>query len=186
MPQLKKRERRASEIPTSSMADIAFLLLIFFLVTTTIDVDTGIIMQLPPPLEDDPEPPPIKERNMLAVLVNGQGDILMEGEPASLEMVRQTVKKHVTNNGVDPRYSEDPGKAIVSLKTDRETPYDAYINVLDEMWMAYRELWDSEARALNFPNYEAYLEYVEENAIENAIKEKYTAKISIAEPDEGS
>ena len=183
MPTLKKRERKASEIPTSSMADIAFLLLIFFLVTTTIDVDTGIIMQLPPPLEEEQEPPPIKERNMLAVLVNGQGDILMEGEPASLPMIRETVKKHVTNNGADPRFAESPNLAIVSLKTDRQTPYDAYINVLDEMWMAYRELWDSEARALNFPNYEAYLDYVEENQVENVIKEKYTAKISIAEPD---
>ena len=74
MALLKKKERSEAEIPTASMADIAFLLLIFFLVTTTIDVDTGIGMVLPPKLEDDVEPPPVKERNMLKILVEaGQG-----------------------------------------------------------------------------------------------------------------
>ena len=58
------------------MADIAFLLLIFFLVTTTIDVDTGIGMVLPPKLEDEVEPPPVRERNMLKILVNDQGMVL--------------------------------------------------------------------------------------------------------------
>lgn len=165
------------------MADIAFLLLIFFLVTTTIDVDTGIVMQLPPPLEEDVEPPPIKERNMLAVLVNAQGDILMEGEPANLQMVRETVKTHVTNEGTDPRYAESPGLAIVSLKTDRQTPYNSYVNVLDELWMAYFELWDAEARRLGFNSYKEYKASIKDSGEEDMVKEKYTAKISIAEPD---
>ncbi|HEY5565062.1 MAG TPA: biopolymer transporter ExbD [Rhodothermia bacterium] len=102
---LKKRKRLAGEIPTASMADIAFLLLIFFLVTTTIDVDTGILMQLPPPLDENQKPPPIKERNMLAILVNAQGDILVENEITRLPEVRREVVRHVTNNGVNPKYS---------------------------------------------------------------------------------
>jgi biopolymer transport protein ExbD len=185
MPLLKKRGRGEAEIPTASMADIAFLLLIFFLVTTTIDVDTGIVMQLPPPLDENIDPPPIRERNMLAVLVNAQGDILLEGEIATLPMIRETVKKHVTNNGVDPRYAESADKAIVSLKTDRLTKYEAYVNVLDEMWMAYFELWDAEARRLGYPNYATYKKRITEFDAVDEVKETYKAKISIAEPDQG-
>ncbi len=90
----KKRSREGGEIPTASMADIAFLLLIFFLVTTTIDVDTGIGMTLPPKLEEDQEPPPVKERNMLAILVNAQGQVLLEDQPSAVARIRGEVKKH--------------------------------------------------------------------------------------------
>jgi len=165
------------------MADIAFLLLIFFLVTTTIDVDTGIVMQLPPPLDEE-EPPPIKERNMLKVLVNDEGQILVEDEPQNLAAVRRTVITHVTNNGADPRYAETPGKAIVSLKTTRATSYLDYINVLDEMQMAYREVRDQEARRLGFSSYENYLTR-KDPAQDDVIREKYKIKISLAEPDKG-
>jgi biopolymer transport protein ExbD len=180
----KKREREGGEIPTASMADIAFLLLIFFLVTTTINVDTGIGMTLPPPLEEDQEPPPVRERNMLAILVNAQGRVLIEDQPASIPMVREEVKKHTLNEGADPNYAESIDLAIVSLKTDRQTPYDTYINVLDEIWMAYFEMWDAEARAMGYPSYAAYRDYLDENNIEeNAIREKIGAQLSIAEPE---
>lgn len=181
---LKKRKRAEAEIPTASMADIAFLLLIFFLVTTTIDVDTGILMQLPPPLDEEQKPPPIKERNMLAILVNAQGDILVENEITSLPDVRREVIRHVTNNGVNPKYAEDADKAIVSLKTDRKTNYDVYIDVLDEVWMGYREIWDGEARRLGFTDYTSYQERLGEEEVDQ-VKEKIKAKISLAEPDAG-
>ena len=179
---LKRRKRMEGEIPTASMADIAFLLLIFFLVTTTIDVDTGILMQLPPPLDEDQKPPPIKERNMLAILVNAQGDILVENELTRLPDVRREVMKHVTNNGVDPAYAETSEKAIVSLKTDRQTSYDIYINVLDEVWMGYREIWDGEARKIGYADYQAYSNSLGEGD-EDTIKARIKAKISLAEPD---
>lgn len=180
----KKKEREGGEIPTASMADIAFLLLIFFLVTTTINVDTGIGMTLPPKLEEDQEPPPVRERNMLSILVNAQGQVLIEERPASVRMVRDEVKKHTLNEGEDPDYAESIDMAIVSLKTDRQTPYDTYINVLDEIWMAYFEMWDAEARNMGYPSYAAYQQYREENNIEeNAIREKIGAQISIAEPE---
>ena len=184
MPLLKKKKRTEAEIPTSSMADIAFLLLIFFLVTTTIDVDTGIGMVLPPKLEEDVEPPPIKERNVLKILVNETGMVLLEDAPSSVDLVRGEVKKHVLNNGQDLAYSESPGKALVSIKTARQTPYDAYVNVLDEVWMAYFEMWDSEARQLGYQDYETYVAVIEENNAENEIREKIKPAISIAEPDE--
>ena len=180
---LKKKKRRESEIPTASMADIAFLLLIFFLVTTTINVDTGIGMVLPPPLEDQ-EPPPVRERNMLKILVNETGQLLMEDRPAAVSQVREEVKKHVTNMGADPNYSESPGQAVISIKTASQTPYRSYINVLDETWMAYFEIWDSEARRLGYNDYAAYVtEVVERQNAENEVRERFPAAISIAEPD---
>ena len=183
MSLLKKKKRTEAEIPTSSMADIAFLLLIFFLVTTTIDVDTGIGMVLPPKLEEDVEPPPIKERNVLKILVNETGMVLLEDKPSNANMVRDEVKKHVLNNGQDPAYSEAPGKALVSIKTARQTPYNNYVEVLDEVWMAYFEMWDFEARQLGYADYSAYVEAVEVQGGENEVRDKIKPAISIAEPD---
>lgn len=184
--EFRKRKRADPEIPTASMADIAFLLLIFFLVTTTIDVDTGIGMVLPPKLDENIDPPPIKERNLLKILVNEQGMVLLEDLPSSVSMIRETVKKHVMNNGVDLLYSEAPNRALVSIKTARQTPYSAYVEVLDEVWMAYFEVWDIEARALGYPDYEAYMATLADSDDPdetNEIREKYKAQISIAEPD---
>ncbi len=182
MALLKKKKNREAEIPTASMADIAFLLLIFFLVTTTIDVDTGIGMVLPPPLDQEQDPPPVKERNMLKILVNEQGAVLLEDRPSSVGQIRAEVKKHVTNNGVDANYAESASKAVVSIKTARQTPYDRYIGVLDEVWMAYFEIWDSEARQLGYPNYKDYVASLGE-VKENEVRKKVPAAISIAEPD---
>jgi biopolymer transport protein ExbD len=181
--EFKKRKRQDAEIPTASMADIAFLLLIFFLVTTTIDVDTGIGMVLPPKLEEDVEPPPIRERNVLKILVNETGMVLLEDAPSSVSLIREEVKKHVLNNGVDLNYAESPGKALVSIKTARQTPYNAYIDVLDEVWMAYFEMWDSEARSLGYQDYATYVAAIQGTDDDNAIREKIKAQISIAEPD---
>jgi len=166
------------------MADIAFLLLIFFLVTTTIDVDTGIGMVLPPKLEEDVTPPPIKERNVLKILVNEEGFVLLEDKPSSVSLIRSEVIKHVTNEGADPLYSEAMNKALVSIKTARQTPYDAYVQVLDEVWMAYFDMWDAEARKAGFPSYKEYNTWVDSDpSRENAIRAKIKAAISIAEPD---
>ena len=180
----KNKERREAEIPTASMADIAFLLLIFFLVTTTIDVDTGIGMTLPPVLEDEVKPPPVRERNMLTILVNAQGLVLLEDKPSSIGQIRPEVKKHITNNGADPNYAENAQKAIVSFKTDRQTRYETYVEVLDEIRLAYNEVRDSEARQLGASSYKEYRDALgadEENLVDEAIP----LGISIAEPDPG-
>ena len=184
MPLLKKKERSEAEIPTASMADIAFLLLIFFLVTTTIDVDTGIGMVLPPKLEDDVDPPPVKERNMLKILVNETGQVLLEDKPSAVNLIRDEVRKHVTNMGQDPNYSERPGVAVISIKTSSQTPYNSYIEVLDEVWMGYFEIWDNEARSLGHLDYTGYIDALGEG--ENVIRDKFPAAISIAEPDDAT
>lgn len=140
MPLLKKRSREESEIPAASLADIAFLLLIFFLVTTTIDVDSGIGLVLPPPPKPNQKPPPIKERNILKILVNAEGNILMEDKPEAMTDVQSDVEKFLTNDGKDPNLSESPKMAVVSLKTDRKTEYEIYIDVLDRVKGAYNEV----------------------------------------------
>ncbi|MFP4227867.1 MAG: ExbD/TolR family protein [Salinivenus sp.] len=191
----RREDRDEAQIPTAGMADIAFLLLIFFLVTTTINVDTGIGMTLPPKLEDE-EPPPVKERNLFNILVNSRGELLVEDEEAKISNLRERVKEHVTNYGEDADLSVSPDDAVISIKTDSDTPYDKYIEVLDEVWMAYREIWDQIARTGQTPQgdevlsqtYDSYEEYRTglEPEDENQIREAFKAQISIAEPDTGN
>ena len=164
------------------MADIAFLLLIFFLLVTTIDIDTGIGMVLPPKPEENVEPPPIQERNMLKILVNAEGAILMDDVPTAISEVKQKVKDFVSNNGEDPELSVSPDKAIVSLKTQRQTPYRIYINMLDEVMGAYAEL-RNEASQQRFGT--PFEQLDEESSEHEEITDLYPKKISIAEPDEG-
>lgn len=180
---LNKKKRTEAEIPTSSMADIAFLLLIFFLVTTTIDVDTGIGMTLPPKLEEEIDPPPVKERNMLKILVNAQGQVLLEEKPASVARIREEVVTHVMNNGADEAYAESPDKAVISLKTQRGTRYEIYIDVLDEIMTGYTEIWNAEARRRGFESYEVYNAARQESGDDNEIRDTYPLNVSIAEPD---
>lgn len=200
MPELleqRREEREEASIPTAGMADIAFLLLIFFLVTTTIKVDTGIGMTLPPKLKPEQQPPPVKERNLMKVLVNAQGEVLIEGERASMGEIRDRVKKHVTNYGQNSSLSVSPDDAVVSIKTDTQTPYDVYIDTLDETWMAYREIWNQIAQtgqlpqpdgeqilSKTYPNYKKYRGSLGPEE-ENKIREAFGAQISIAEPDTG-
>lgn len=176
-----KRNREEPEVGGAGMADIAFLLLIFFLLVTTIDVDTGIGLQLPPAPEEDQEPPPIKERNLLNILVNSQGMVLMDEEPTPVNQVKQKVKEFVTNRGEDPNLSDSPDKAIVSIKTDRATPYNVYIDMLDEVMGAYAELRDQEAQQRFGKNFGE----LEDNSEEKeAVSDEYPKKISIAEPNQ--
>lgn len=178
----KKRGRESADIDGSSLADIAFLLLIFFLVVTTIDVDTGIGLILPPIPDDTTPPPPVRERNLMNILVNAQGMVLINEQPAAVANVRDLVKEFVDNNGVDPELSESPDDAIVSIKTDRRTPYNVYIDMLDEVMGAYEELRHS-ASMDRFGVPFSSLEQGSERRAE--IQEMYPKKISIAEPDEG-
>lgn len=194
----RRSNREEASIPTAGMADIAFLLLIFFLVTTTINVDTGIGMTLPPKLKPDQNPPPVKDRNLMKVLVNAQGEVLIEEEPATVSKIRERVKDHILNYGNDPDQSVSPDDAVISIKTDARTPYDTYIEVLDEVWMAYREIWDQIAQTNTLPDpenssagldqtYSSYIEYYNGLGPEedNEIRDAFGAQISIAEPDTG-
>ncbi len=178
----KKRQREEPELSGAGMSDIAFLLLIFFLLVTTIDVDTGIGLRLPPEPEENQEPPPIKERNMLKILVNAQGLVAIDEEITSMSEVKQKVKDFVSNNGEDPNLSENPDKAIVSIKTDRQTPYNVYVNMLDEVIGAYEELRNAASQDRFGVSYSSLEDGSDQ---QEAVNDIYPKKISIAEPDEG-
>ena len=162
------------------MADIAFLLLIFFLVTTTINVDTGIGMVLPPPLDPEQDPPPIRERNLMKILVNAQGLVLMDEQPVPVGEVKAKLIEFIDNPENSEELAVSPEAAIVSLKTQRETPYNIYIDMLDEVMGAYEDLRNSASRA----NYGVdYDKLKPESPQQKHIKDMYPKKISIAEPD---
>jgi biopolymer transport protein ExbD len=169
--------RAAPEINAGSMADIAFLLLIFFLVTTTMDVDKGLARKLPPIQEDMPDMPPIKKRNLFSVLINSNNDMLVNGEYMTIKELRAAAKKFVNNNGADPESSENPQKAIVSLQNDRGTSYNIYIAVQNELAAAYRELRDEEAMRKYGKKYESLGEEEQKD-----IAGIYPLNISEAEP----
>lgn len=124
------------------MADIAFLLLIFFLVTTTIVEDKGITVRLPPWSEEEPDITQLKTRNVYSVLVNAQNQLLVRGQPMSIRDLRSNAKEFIANPYKREDYSEKPTMAIISLKNDRGTSYKTYLEVYNELKGAYNELWN--------------------------------------------
>lgn len=152
--------RENSEINAGSMADIAFLLLIFFLVTTTMDVDSGISRKLPEKTEDTPEVT-IKEKNVLDIVVNRNNQILVEGtDYVNVTDIKDIAIAFIDNGGglstpkgdqpgtpcdycegaKDPTSSDHPTKAIISLQSDRGTTYGMYVTIQNEIEAAYNEL----------------------------------------------
>lgn len=141
--------RSTPEIPNASMADIAFLLLTFFLMTTTVASDKGLYIQLPPPPEALPPDMDIEipERNLFKIQVNSFDKLLVEGEPwtAPHSELTDKIQAFILNNGADPTSSDNPQKAIVSFKTDRGTTHKAFIDVLDAIQAAYYEIYAERA-----------------------------------------
>ena len=194
---MSKSRRSLPEINAGSMADIAFLLLIFFLVTTTMDVDTGIARKLPPTAEEqEPEDMQGNARNIFEVYVNKKDKLLVEENEMEIEKLRSSAKDFIDNNGKDPSSSDSPEKAIISLKNDRETEYKVYIAVQNELVAAYNVLRNREFSRL-YPNegltyVEADLKYSDpRTSIDDktdlkekldVIKALYPQKLSEAEP----
>ena len=199
-------KRSAPEVNAGSMADIAFLLLIFFLVTTTIETDSGISRQLPPINDEEQDPPPLKEKNIFIVLINSNGELLVEDEKMDIENLKTAAKKFLDNGGGkgdeacnycrgsgDPKSSDNPIKAVISLQNDRLTDYGVYITVQNELVKAYTELRNREANRLYGRDFTAMVEDYKNKAdydgdpdklkerIET-IKDMFPQKLSEAEP----
>ena len=163
---MAKSGRKIPEVNSSSMADIAFLLLVFFLVTTTIATDKGLTLTLPPKADPNQPPPDItkNQRNIYKILVNSSDKILIEDEPVTdLSGLREEVKEFILNFGkIDEENqalynslpqtlralsqrseasSDNPTEAVVSFKADRGTSYDIYLEILDELQGAYYEIY---------------------------------------------
>ncbi len=169
---LRKKRSLGASIPSSSMADIAFLLLIFFLVATVIDVDTGIGMTLPE--ISDLDPPPVSKDRMAAVLINENNDVLLDGKPISLFQIKVTLKPRIVSKIELPKKK----KLIVSLKTDRKTVYSAYISALDQIKMAFFEVRDEYSNSRFGMKYN---DLSEEGQKE--VKDAIPIIISLAEPE---
>ena len=204
---MARKKRVSSEVNTGSMADIAFLLLIFFLVTTTIASDKGLAISLPPKVPPEEQlDVEIQERNIFKILVNSRDNMLVENEPfEDMSQLKEMVKEFVLNFGnpspeaeaflssmpaqlralskQDPQSSDFPSKpAVISFKTDRGTSYEKYIGVLDEVQGAYYEIY-AEYLGVSVEDVRNYAEF------EPSMKERYDElkkfipmAISIAEP----
>jgi len=184
--------KKVPEINGGPMADIAFLLLIFFLVATTMDTDTGLTRQMPPLPDEEQQDDnkKIKDRNVFEVLISSQDRLLVEGEPTSINDLREATKEFIANpqNKSDlpekvvkeiPYFGqrEVPKNAIISLKNDRGTSYSMYIKVQNELVAAYNELRNSLAQQSFGKKYDQL-----DKDKQQAIKEIYPQVISEAEP----
>ncbi len=138
-----KSYRPAAEVSTSSMADIAFLLLTFFLITTVIETQKGLPMILP---ELTTSELPWKERNIFSIHINSQNQFLVEGTPhTTLEKVSGEIKQFILNQNGSTSFSESPEKAVISLYADRGTSHEAFIYALDQIQSAYYEIYAERA-----------------------------------------
>lgn len=178
---MPRQKRAIPEINAGSMADIAFLLLIFFLVTTSIDSDKGISIKLPPKLEKNQVVQQIKERNVFEILINSQNQLLVEGNYMDVKDLCASAKNFIKNPGKDPVLSEQPDKAIISIQSDVSTTYQAYLQVQNELKRAYNELRDEAAHEQYGV---AFDDLIKGGEKEQAILKQYPQKISEAEPED--
>jgi biopolymer transport protein ExbD/ribosomal protein L29 len=189
----RKEKKKVPEINASSMADISFLLLAFFLMTTTMEVDTGIARRLPPPVPPTEKPPDIKERNILKVNISKNDRILINDKIADVRMLKDQAKEFLSNpyNREDlpeKRWDTIPAlgglyevsKGIISLKNDRGTSYEMYIKVQDELTKAVNELRDELSRR-EFGI--SYMSLKNDEQLE-AVRKAVPISISEAEPEE--
>jgi biopolymer transport protein ExbD len=179
--------RATPEIPNASMADIAFLLLTFFLVTTTINNDKGLSIGLPPPPDPNQnQEVKMQEKNIFKIQVNSSDNLLVEGEPmADVTDLKEMIKKFITNNGADPASSENPDKAIISFKTDRGTSHKRFVEILDICQGAYYDIYAEQAGVSN-KEFRDAASLISSDPEKKALYEKgkagYPMNISIAEP----
>ncbi len=182
--------RSAPEINAGSMADIAFLLLIFFLVTTTMDVNKGIERRLPQKLPPNVAPPPkMQKRNLFIIDINAEDEMLVRGKEMKIGDLKEAAKAFVDNNRTgecsychgarDPASSDKPEKAVIALKTNRKTSYKFYLSVQNELGLAYKELRDTYAESVYGKGYADL-----SRSAKKSVREAYPMIISEAKPIE--
>ena len=188
-------KRKVQEINASSMADIAFLLLIFFPVTTTMSVDKGLSRRLPPPLPPNMAKKDVEvtKRNILVVLINSNNQLMVQGEPLDVRELKDRAKEFILNEAREsslpeilPVDIEIDGKTetyevtknhVISLQNDRGTEYQKYLEVQNELVAAYNEIREEFSKK-RFGK--SYSELTEDQQL--AVQDLYPQKISEAEP----
>ncbi len=189
---MAKQKKKVPDLNAGSMADISFLLLIFFLVTTTMDVDSGIIRRLPPPVEDPEMDIKVKERNIMNVMINKYDKMLVNNKPGDITTLKEMTKEFITPRPNDEKAPEvevkeielisEPvmiSKGVVSLKNDRGTSYAMYISVQNELTRAFNERKD-ELSMRYFGQH--FADLTDEGKID-AINKAVPVRISEAEPE---
>lgn len=206
---MARSKREIQEINAGSMADIAFLLLIFFLVTTTMDVDTGLMRVLPPYVEEPPEDQPdVIKRNVFVVLANSADNLLVEDEYMQVEDLKDAAKEFILGKPNDPTDMAFPefepasnkpesydlvikywganklvSKQIISLQNDRGTSYELYIAIQDALASAYQEVRDEVAKERFGKKYDDLAKGNEQEQEQaKAVKKLVPQRISEAEP----
>jgi len=186
-----RNKKEIPEINAGSMADIAFLLLIFFLVTVTMDVDTGITRKLPPPVVDE-QTIDFNQRNIFEVLVNSANMLLVEGKPGNLQTLKEETKTFFLNPNNDPNLPEKKlerieligdiyvSKGVISLKNDRGTSYEMYIKVQNELTRAFQEMRDELSVEKFGTKFDKLVDPLKQEAIQAVIP----LAISEAEPED--
>lgn len=189
---MAKKKRKVPGLNASSTADISFILLIFFLVTTSMDTDMGLVRRLPPPPEDDQSEAEIdvKERNVLNIKINSAGNLMVGGDYISLDQLCNRAKEFIQNPNNSPTLPEKhvknipllgtcavTDKHVISVQTDRGTSYNVYFQVQNELVRAYNELRDELAKA-KFGKVYANCSAEQQEAL----RAYYPQKISEAEP----
>jgi biopolymer transport protein ExbD len=182
--------KKMPEVPAASLADIAFMLLIFFLVTTTMDVDSGLERRLPQWVEEkQDEEVDVKERNVFVVLVNRNNDLLVENEWTDIKDLREKAKEFMENPADDESLPEKEPKEIpffgevmvtkgvISLSNDLDTKYGTYIAVQNELVAAINELREELAKSKFQKSYNDL-----DKEQQDAIRDIYPSRISEAEP----
>ena len=187
-----KKQREVQEINASSMADFSFLLLVFFLVSTSMATDEGLSRQLPPPIrkEQKIEKVDIKPRNIMTILVNSNDELMVNGNVISLNELKEKAKEFIANPSDDPSLPEKETiqvpyfgnyavtkQHVISLQNDRGTDYWAYIAVQNELVAAYDELRNEISKSKFGKNFDDL-----DSDEQSAVKKIYPQKISEAEP----
>lgn len=186
------KKRKVPGLNASSTADISFILLIFFLVTTSMDTDSGLARRLPPPPEntEKPDDQKVKQRNVLQIYLNMYDQLMVNGEIMNVQQLRAKTKEFIANKYNDEslpeRVSKDVNffgpmmiteKHVVSLQNDRSSSYQAYIDVQNELVAAYNELRDELSQEKWGKKYSEL-----DDEQQKAVREVYPQKISEAEP----
>ncbi|WP_422358797.1 ExbD/TolR family protein [Reichenbachiella sp.] len=178
-----KRPKSEPKVSAGSMADIAFLLLIFFLVSTSLLQDKGLMLQLPPDVE--PTETPVNERNLFKVLINSKNEYLIEGQVRTdLSGLVEEIKTFVQNPSSNPTLSEKPEKAVISIKAQRGAHYTSFISILDLVKESYYQMYGERVGLTS----DEFRKLRKSNPSELALYQKarigLPMNISIANPDQ--